>query len=305
MTNKTFIEALDALFIRWDEYEAKRDLISSYPGPGEKEAIVKNSSKFCIEVRPLMEAAFKEFDALTPAAEPGELERAMLLVLQNCDATTAPFHLRVKYIAEIARNALDGKISSQPASADAAADLIEQKVKDYHEEHGMYDPSTGCTEYPGEGGEWVHEMQELAEEIRALKPADAILREVQPVGWRDQKELGSNTSADGDRRGANSSKEITSDDAVSEWFARLFDQEEREVIKYAVDDSLFWTGDLYWRDHEDAYAVFCADPFGEADTFIIGGITTREMARCVCAGLRLVRSMPQPPSTEGGGEDAD
>jgi hypothetical protein len=49
------------------------------------------------------------------------------------------------------------------------AKLIEKKVEAYDHEHGCYDHTTGVTEYPGDGGEWVCEMEELAEEIRALK----------------------------------------------------------------------------------------------------------------------------------------
>lgn len=48
------------------------------------------------------------------------------------------------------------------------ARLIDQKVKDYIEENGCYDSTTGHTEYPGDGEEWVGGMEELAEEIRGL-----------------------------------------------------------------------------------------------------------------------------------------
>lgn len=52
---------------------------------------------------------------------------------------------------------------------EAAAELIDRKVKAYDDDMGSTDRETGTREYPGDGGEWVNEMGELAEEIRALK----------------------------------------------------------------------------------------------------------------------------------------
>jgi hypothetical protein len=49
------------------------------------------------------------------------------------------------------------------------AKLVEKKVYAYTDECGTYDHTTGVTEYPGNGEEWVGEMGELADEIRALK----------------------------------------------------------------------------------------------------------------------------------------
>lgn len=52
-----------------------------------------------------------------------------------------------------------------------AAKLIEQKVQDYVDDHGIYDRDTGAVEFPGDGEIYVGEMTELAEDIRALKSA--------------------------------------------------------------------------------------------------------------------------------------
>lgn len=52
---------------------------------------------------------------------------------------------------------------------EAAAALIDRKVNAYDDDMGSTDQETGTREYPGDGGEWVNEMGELAEEIRALK----------------------------------------------------------------------------------------------------------------------------------------
>lgn len=51
---------------------------------------------------------------------------------------------------------------------EAAAALVERKAAAYDAECGNTDPETGTREYPGDGAEWVMEMEELAEEIRAL-----------------------------------------------------------------------------------------------------------------------------------------
>ena len=50
-----------------------------------------------------------------------------------------------------------------------AAFLIDTKIANYDAENGNTDPDTGTREYPGDGAEWVGQMYELAEEIRALK----------------------------------------------------------------------------------------------------------------------------------------
>lgn len=57
------------------------------------------------------------------------------------------------------------------AAIESVATLIEKKVADYDAEHGNTDPDTGAREYPGDGDEWVGQMYELAEEIRALSSA--------------------------------------------------------------------------------------------------------------------------------------
>jgi hypothetical protein len=141
--------------------------------------------------------------AIQPQAEaqPGvaELVEALELIVQNCDATSAPFHVRVKYIAHLARNALDGKTfnyrSPVPgaATAEDAARLIDQKFKDYVEEFGRMEPDTGHMNFPGNGDEYLETLEELAEEIRLLKPSAALvvvepsLTPAQPAG--DVREL--------------------------------------------------------------------------------------------------------------------
>jgi len=52
---------------------------------------------------------------------------------------------------------------------EAAAKLIDAKVTSYTQEHGSYDGDTGFTEFSRAGEEYVSTLEELAEEIRALK----------------------------------------------------------------------------------------------------------------------------------------
>lgn len=59
------------------------------------------------------------------------------------------------------------------AALEEAAALIDRKVRSYDDDMGSTDPETGTREYPGDGAEWVHEMDELAEEIRMRKSKTA------------------------------------------------------------------------------------------------------------------------------------
>lgn len=50
----------------------------------------------------------------------------------------------------------------------AAAAFVAKRRDAYIEEHGSYDPSTGATEFPGDGDEYVGELEEIEEGILAL-----------------------------------------------------------------------------------------------------------------------------------------
>lgn len=51
----------------------------------------------------------------------------------------------------------------------AAARFVRQRLDDYVSEHGMYDPETGATEFPGNGDETVCEWEEIIEGLESLK----------------------------------------------------------------------------------------------------------------------------------------
>lgn len=49
--------------------------------------------------------------------------------------------------------------------------FVRKRCDDYVSEHGMYDPHTGATEFPGNGDETVCEWEEIIEGLEALKTA--------------------------------------------------------------------------------------------------------------------------------------
>ena len=58
---------------------------------------------------------------------------------------------------------------------EVAAKFVEARRDAYITEHGHEDPDTGSLEFPGDGAEYVQELTEVAEGIRALAmpaPAD-------------------------------------------------------------------------------------------------------------------------------------
>ncbi|GHC72961.1 hypothetical protein GCM10007320_09210 [Pseudorhodoferax aquiterrae] len=60
-------------------------------------------------------------------------------------------------------------VATHPAM-EAAARWVEARRDAYVNEHGSYDPDTGGTDFPGDGAEYVQELEEIAESLRALAP---------------------------------------------------------------------------------------------------------------------------------------
>jgi len=54
-------------------------------------------------------------------------------------------------------------------SVDAALKFVEDRRDTYIEEHGSYDPETGTTEFSNGGEEYVGELEEIIEGIKALR----------------------------------------------------------------------------------------------------------------------------------------
>lgn len=71
----------------------------------------------------------------------------------------------------------------------AAADFVARRREDYIRDHGLYDHTTGVTEFPGTGEETVAEWDEIEEGIRALNDArncaGAVGAAAQPVAWQN------------------------------------------------------------------------------------------------------------------------
>lgn len=91
------------------------------------------------------------------------------------------------YIAEkVWHAALTQQPESEPvAGVEAAAQWVEARRDAYIEEHGSYDPDTGVTEYPGDGAEYLEELDDIAEGIRSLRPRRTPQQpESEPVAYR-------------------------------------------------------------------------------------------------------------------------
>lgn len=59
----------------------------------------------------------------------------------------------------------------EAASYERAAQWVDKRADDYDTEYGSTDPETGTREYPGIGNEYVFELREIADGLRALKDA--------------------------------------------------------------------------------------------------------------------------------------
>ncbi|AAL49619.1 unknown [Sinorhizobium phage PBC5] len=80
---------------------------------------------------------------------------------------------------------------SVPEGVELAARFVEKRLNDYVQEHGSYDHSTGVTEFPGNGDEYVYELEEIVEGIRALaaapQPNPSIVDAETLYRWRGPK----------------------------------------------------------------------------------------------------------------------
>lgn len=59
--------------------------------------------------------------------------------------------------------------ASAPDGVELAARFVQDRLDGYVNDHGCYDYSTGVTEFPGTGEEYVGELEEIIDGIRALK----------------------------------------------------------------------------------------------------------------------------------------
>ena len=71
-----------------------------------------------------------------------------------------------KAVVDQLKNTLDEKFNE---GLNKAIDFIRKRYDTYVEEHGSYDPSTGMTEFPGNGDETVAEWEEIIEGLVNLK----------------------------------------------------------------------------------------------------------------------------------------
>lgn len=91
------------------------------------------------------------------------------------------------------------------AGRGAAAKLNDQQIRDYVDEHGSTDPSTGMVEFPGDGEEWVGDREELCDAIRDLTPPadlsaalDALIAERVREAWEAAAKEADETAQEAD-----------------------------------------------------------------------------------------------------------
>lgn len=107
------------------------------------------------------------------------LERASA-ILANDDVTAAMTTSRARRVF-VTETVIEAREKLREAKADAEASeadgirkairFIERRRDAYVEEHGFYDPTTGVTEFPGNGDETVGEWEEIIEELQGLAAA--------------------------------------------------------------------------------------------------------------------------------------
>jgi len=69
-------------------------------------------------------------------------------------------------------SAADERVGLLANAYETAAKWVEKRCDDYVSEHGSSDPETGMVEFPGDGEEYVGELMEIAEGLRALKQVE-------------------------------------------------------------------------------------------------------------------------------------
>jgi hypothetical protein len=67
------------------------------------------------------------------------------------------------------------------AGIEAAARWVEARRDAYVEEHGSYDPETGGTDLPAAGAEYVGELDEIIEGLRAIKPPSPVVDDLKTL----------------------------------------------------------------------------------------------------------------------------
>jgi hypothetical protein len=121
-----------------------------------------------------------ELASTPPHSDAGDLA-ALVRQLVRALRKAAPDHdLPARALDYLKRNSLQG--SPLRAVADdgieQAAKFIERRLDGYIQAHSTYDPDTGATEFPGNGDEYVGELAEIIEGIRALAAPSAPMGDV-------------------------------------------------------------------------------------------------------------------------------
>lgn len=120
--------------------------------------------------------ALKDFGHPVPAVDTGQAVAKARAAVERLANT--PMNLSLEDWCVLSADILKGLDAARPAPLDAervreaaireAAQIVAKRRDEYVQEHGSYDPSTGVTEFPGDGEELVLEWDEIEEAILAL-----------------------------------------------------------------------------------------------------------------------------------------
>ena len=111
----------------------------------------------------------RDFDRVTAERDAALAELAEQRLFLSHEVL-ANDHLQQRLTAADERaDVLEGLLAN---AYETAAKWVEKRMDDYVNEHGSEDPETGSLELPGTGDEYVCELMEIADGLRALKPAE-------------------------------------------------------------------------------------------------------------------------------------
>ena len=89
------------------------------------------------------------------------------------DAWSAELVREAQRAAVLADRAEHAAPDARQRALEEAAQWVQKRADAYDAEHGKTDPETGTREWPGDGEEYMFELQEIADGIRAIPSSGA------------------------------------------------------------------------------------------------------------------------------------
>lgn len=122
-----------------------------------------------------IDAAVEEF-AMSKYASSAARELGLLAEIARLRLLNAPSK-PVAVVQPVAATDTGG----EAAGIEAAARWVESRRNAYMDEHGSYDPETGGTDLPASGAEYVGELDEIIEGLRAIKPPSPVVDDLKTL----------------------------------------------------------------------------------------------------------------------------